>query len=170
METIKIEDLNEETVKGLEMTNAYVPIEEKINILNNIILKKSVSTQNGFTSVDRIVAKIALEIVQVHLYTNVEISKSDLESYDTIKRFGLLALIPDNEQKEWEKLMEMAFENVLDANSYKKMLSEFLYGFKDILDPILTKIDTMLSQEGVQKKLQESFIMMNKKIADKLKN
>ena len=166
METIKIEDLNKENMQELKRINFYVPVEEKIKVLE-LILNNSTEYVNGVVKMDRVAVKISLSIMRLPLYLNVLIKTSSFDAYNRIQIFGLEGLIDEDELMEWNELLENMIKNIYENNTYKNIYANVLNEFSKKIEPVLENVNNFLDK-GDPNKIAKYLSVGLEKIANYL--
>lgn len=144
---IKLVEFNEQEIE----IKQYLPIEEKLNLITNVI-NFSTDEKNTFTNPIKIKVYMALEIIEK--YTNIAFTEKQKENptrlYDLMKANGLIKEIFNAlPSTEYEEILNGIQESVKAFDNYRNSIMNVL----DVVSNDYNAIDLDLS--NIQQKITD---------------
>ena len=169
METIKIEDLNEETATNIEKTLNYIPFAEKVAVVKKMIEINTRQTK-GVYGVNYTNFYMSMYLIVMGLYFNISFKELTSVNYDRLKKTIVLdELIDEEEKKEWRSIVSMEFKNLEEINSYKNVVQNFVNSLNKEIEVVLQAITNMIDR-GDPEKIAKILSPVVKEVADKMPN
>ena len=129
----------EELVSKKIETKKYLSIKEKKGLVESII-NECILFHDGVFKFDDVEKYICFTMRVIEAYTNLELSNDMEDDYDLLCESGLLNIVIDTFNAEYENvkvLLQMKCDDILNENNIEIQIGKFLSGLSNKIDDVI---------------------------------